>query len=1080
MGILLKDWVMHQCDIHVFDSSFEGILWLQLTNKQTQYKLCVCVCYLPPSNSSRGDISHDFFDSLKTMVYKYHCEGDFFICGDFNARCGNTQDIWDSSAVIPRRLTIDHSSNIAGKLLLDFLESADMCMLNGRFGDPSNRYTSFSPLGMSLVDYCLVPIELFNNFSQFSVHPTPELVDQLKIQVGSTLPDHSILTWNLSLKNQPTPHDPKLPSYVTLLTEDYFKTAVAKEKLENLCDSVKHLPPNQFALDSVYNQFCILVDSQLLHKPAHHGPKKHSHKPWWGPELSQLRKDLRKAFHSWSSDRKNLSKLNSYRQTQKKFDGAVRYAKRIHKAKEHQELLFKCKKNPKAFWKYFNNLGVRAKSKLPDSVIDSSGKKVKQPEDVVECWGEYFKTLFLEEPSAAGQSPSQSDILLTHQNPVDASELNVDISYEEVKAAVLSAENNKAAGADSLKPAFLKQDDCIQFLHQLFQFCFKHSITPTPWSKGIIQPIPKGSNGSQNPQDYRGICLQSVVLKAYSKILNQRLNCWLEDNNLLADEQNGFRKSRCTQDHLFALASVVESRKSSGKSTFAAFIDLRKAFDSVIRGYLWQKVEGLGVHGSFLGALKAMYSSVLSSVRVNDKLSEWFSVDKGVKQGCLLSPALFSIYINDLILEINGLGIGIQCDSRMISTLVYADDIILLAEKELDLQKLLDVVQTWCSKWGISINTQKSNVIHFRKKGKRFPRTDFNFLVGAEPITLTHTYKYLGFWVNEHWDMVESVNHVITNANRSLSRLISKSRSAGGFPYSAFTKLFQSLVVTVVDYSAGLWGFKFHSKIQVIQNRAMRFFLNVNMNVPIAALQGEMGWVPMRVHIRLAVLRLWHRLCTLPDGRLTGDIFRWSCNLADSGVHNWAADARDLLKETQFNPDLMLFNRKDFLDSAWNALTDSELQEWKRFLWTFPRGSETTGRLRLYREIKPLPMAEAFVTGPIPADWRRVMAALRMGCLPLEVETGRFGCAARPLQQRVCKLCSTDVENEEHFLLHCHALKEERKDLFNAMCKTEGNKFLCLNATTKVLLILKLAQQPRQICKLVFSMYSKRRSLLLK
>jgi len=96
--------------------------------------------------------------------------------------------------------------------------------------------------------------------------------------------------------------------------------------------------------------------------------------------------------------------------------------------------------------------------------------------------------------------------------------------------------------------------------------------------------------------------------------------------------------------------------------------------------------------------------------------------------------------------------------------------------------------------------------------------------------------------------------------------LISKSRSAGGFPYSAFTKLFQSLVVTVVDYSAALWGFKFHSKMQVIQNRAMHFFLNVNMNVPIAALQGGRGWIPMRVHTRLAVLRLWHRLYTLPDG----------------------------------------------------------------------------------------------------------------------------------------------------------------------------------------------------------------------
>ena len=204
--------------------------------------------------------------TVKTMVYEYHCEGDIFICGDFNAKCGNTQDAKNSTAKIPNRLTIDHSSNVAGKLLLDFLESADICMLNGRFGDTSNRYTSFSPLGMSLVDYCLVPIELLNNFSQFTVQPIPELVDQLKIQVGSTLPDHSILTWKLSLTLtiKPTPHDPKSPHYVTLLTEDYFKTAVAREEMENLCASIKHLPSDQAPLDSIYDQFCALVDSQLL------------------------------------------------------------------------------------------------------------------------------------------------------------------------------------------------------------------------------------------------------------------------------------------------------------------------------------------------------------------------------------------------------------------------------------------------------------------------------------------------------------------------------------------------------------------------------------------------------------------------------------------------------------------------------------------------------------------------------------------------------------------------------------------------------------------------------------------------
>ena len=74
---------------------------------------------------------------------------------------------------------------------------------------------------------------------------------------------------------------------------------------------------------------------------------------------------------------------------------------------------------------------------------------------------------------------------------------------------------------------------------------------------------------------------------------------------------------------------------------FAAFTDFQKAFDSVLQDYLWQKVEGLGMHGPFIGTLKPMYSRVLSSVQVNDKLSDWFSVGIGVKQGCLLSPALF-------------------------------------------------------------------------------------------------------------------------------------------------------------------------------------------------------------------------------------------------------------------------------------------------------------------------------------------------------------------------------------------------------------------------------------------------------
>ena len=97
----------------------------------------------------------------------------------------------------------------------------------------------------------------------------------------------------------------------------------------------------------------------------------------------------------------------------------------------------------------------------------------------------------------------------------------------------------------------------------------------------------------------------------------------------------------------------------------------------------------------------------------------------------------------------------------------------------------------------------------------------------------------------------------------------------------------------------------------------------------------------MTVYTRLAVVRFWHRLCTLPEGRITQDVFRWSCNLADGGVHNWATEVRKLLGDSQCNSDQMNFNRKDFLDSAWDALAARELEGWSRSLWTFPRGSES-------------------------------------------------------------------------------------------------------------------------------------------
>ena len=122
---------------------------------------------------------------------------------------------------------------------------------------------------------------------------------------------------------------------------------------------------------------------------------------------------------------------------------------------------------------------------------------------------------------------------------------------------------------------------------KLFGVCFQNSLVPSEWGNANIQPILKPGKDKTVPLNYRGISLMSTVAKLYSSILNTRLMKYLATVGMLSDEQNGFRKSRSCIDHLYMLTSIVRNRKCIGKSTYACFIDLSKAFDSLNRDCLF-------------------------------------------------------------------------------------------------------------------------------------------------------------------------------------------------------------------------------------------------------------------------------------------------------------------------------------------------------------------------------------------------------------------------------------------------------------------------------------------------------------
>ena len=143
--------------------------------------------------------------------------------------------------------------------------------------------------------------------------------------------------------------------------------------------------------------------------------------------------------------------------------------------------------------------------------------------------------------------------------------------------------------------------------------------------------------------------------------------------------------------------NLIETRQKRKLSTFSAFSDFKKAFDLIYRNLLWERINSLGVGGRMFNALKCLYTSVNSCVRVNGFLTEWFDVKSGIRQGCSLSPVLFSLFINDFALSIILLGAGVDVGADdKVSILLYADDIVLISDNEYDLQLMLSLLDRWC------------------------------------------------------------------------------------------------------------------------------------------------------------------------------------------------------------------------------------------------------------------------------------------------------------------------------------------------------------------------------------------------
>ena len=224
--------------------------------------------------------------------------------------------------------------------------------------------------------------------------------------------------------------------------------------------------------------------------------------------------------------------------------------------------------------------------------------------------------------------------------------------------------------------------------------------------------------------------------KVYAKCLESKCREIVESK--LEDGQCGFRPGRSTTDEIFTPKQIFEKSWEYDKDLFACFVDLEKAYDRAPRDKLWKVLQEYGVDGQLLRAIKSFYCRPEVCVRVNGKQSKLFHVGVGLRQGCVLSPLLFIVYMN----WIDKYSQADECATIgycKISRLLVAVDLVLLSSTESGLQRALNSFADACNTAGMKISTAKTEVLHLSRNPNQCV-----LQVNGATLKQVEKFKYLG------------------------------------------------------------------------------------------------------------------------------------------------------------------------------------------------------------------------------------------------------------------------------------------------------------------------------------------------
>ena len=747
---LILDSERSKCVLGFWQVS-DRVLLVKLKGKP--FNISIIVVYAPTSESTEDDIE-SFYDNLDTA--KAHCKSHeiILVMGDLNAKVGKGQSNETTGKYGLGK------QNDRGDRWVEWCNRNNQIITNTWFEQhPRRLWTWRSPGGdiKNQIDYITINKRFKNAIKDAKSYPSGDcgsdhipvicrleirLKKMMKAKVSPKLQYDSLRNnsnikdaYNVSVRNR----------FEVLEDEGHSKWDIFKDAVGTTAKEI--IPKKDFAA----RQKWITTDILDRMKDRQKITKRES--PEYKHIDKEIRKKCREAKEVWINN---------------KCEEIERY-KNVDSAAMHKKI---------------KEISGQKSCSASGCIKSKQGTIIMEKKEILERWTEYITELFHD---CRGEKPA---ILKNLEGPT--------ILRSEVQAALAKMKRNKATGPDEISAEMLEalDDYGLEKLTELINEIYDSGDIPEDLSKSIFIALPKKA-GATECELHRTISLMSHIIKVVLRIIMTRVRNKIKPE--IGQEQCGFVKDSGTRNAIFMIRMLSERAIEMQRDVYMCFIDFTKAFDKVQHEKLFEILNNIDIDGKDLRLIRNLYWEQTACMRVNNETSEYVKIERGVRQGCVLSPDLFNLYSEKIFMELDDQQ-GFIVGGYNFNNARYADDAVLVAGSERKLQQMLDKVVEEGNKMGMAINCKKTECLVVSKR--KSPRCELR--IGEVLIKQVDKFSYLGSIITEDGKCDIEIKRRIGMAKDTFNKLekVLKSRK---MLMSTKKRVLECYVISVLLYGSECW-----------------------------------------------------------------------------------------------------------------------------------------------------------------------------------------------------------------------------------------------------------------------------------